>query len=176
MHTSKELDFETTIQMFLGNKADNIACQVHSMKQRRAWLTKSLRIVLKRIHKLDTTTRHKELLVVFAEAALQAVKSMKMSEEECSVVLLRLIGSLLGLTRGEFLYTPIYCQNPNQHYAEEIYELGGKVMQPYYDEKNAILVQKRLIAQLKTEGFSDFKISLILGMSEYQVKKLRKEL
>jgi len=177
MHTSEELDFEMTIQLFLGDKASNIAGQVSSQKHRREWLTKALRLVAKRIHELDTTTRHKEALVSCAERALRATESQKISEAECSVTLLRLIGQLAGFTggRGAILCTPVYYQTAAQHYTEAVYE-GGDAMQDYYDEKNAIAVRKRLITQLKSEGLGDFQISLILNTSEYQIKELRKEL
>ena len=141
-------------------------------------MTKALRLVLKRIHKLDTTTRHKEALVASVERVLRVVKSQETSEAECSVTLLKLIGQLLGFTseRGAILYTPIYHQTAAQHYTEEIFERGGDALQNYYDKNNAISVQKKLINQLESEGFDDFQISLILNMSEYHVKKLRKEL
>jgi DNA-binding CsgD family transcriptional regulator len=48
-------------------------------------------------------------------------------------------------------------------------------MQDYFDEKSTLSVKKEIIEQLKVDGMSDFKISLVLKISEYQVKKLRKE-
>ena len=49
-------------------------------------------------------------------------------------------------------------------------------MQDFYDRKDAVSTRKSLIEQLKEEGFTDFKISLIMNTTEYQVKKIRKGL
>ena len=49
-------------------------------------------------------------------------------------------------------------------------------MQDYYDEKNAIAIRQKIVKQLKEEGLSDYHISLVLNVSEYQIQKLRKNL
>jgi DNA-binding CsgD family transcriptional regulator len=49
-----------------------------------------------------------------------------------------------------------------------------QLMQNY--NKNSISVRKKIINQLRKEGLNDFQISLVLNTSEYQVKKLRREL
>ena len=49
-------------------------------------------------------------------------------------------------------------------------------MQDYYDKKNVLAVRRSLVLELKAQGFTDFKIGQVLNISEYQVKKLRKEL
>lgn len=49
-----------------------------------------------------------------------------------------------------------------------------ELMQDY--NRNSVSVRKRLVNQLKEEGFNDFQIALVLNKSENHVKKLRKEL
>jgi hypothetical protein len=77
--------------------------------------------------------------------------------------------------RGSILHTPFYYQEVDQYYTGQILN-GEDTMQDFYDQKDAVSTQKRLIEQLKEEGFTDFKIALIINTTEYQVKKIRKGL
>ena len=45
-------------------------------------------------------------------------------------------------------------------------------MQDYYDKKNAIAVRRSVVQNLKLQGLDDYKIALVLNITEYQVKKL----
>ena len=49
-------------------------------------------------------------------------------------------------------------------------------MQDYYDKNSSLNTRRRLTLQLKEEGMTDFEISLVFNISEYRVRKLRKEL
>ncbi len=62
---SEDLDmfFETTIRSFLGDKAYHIAGTAYSEKDRKQWYQKVLKKIIKRIHEIDTSTKHKELLI-----------------------------------------------------------------------------------------------------------------
>ena len=46
-------------------------------------------------------------------------------------------------------------------------------MQDYYDKKKAVAVRKEVVAHLKAQGLSDYRIALVLNTTEYAVKKLR---
>lgn len=177
MHHGYEMLFETTIRTFLGDKAYHIAGQVHTEKYRKEWYRKALRKIITRIQDIDTSTKHKKQLAYWSEQALKTLSKRHFRETDFSLYLLRLTGALLGFVgvRGANITTPIYYQTPPQHYTEVIME-GGDVMQDYYDSQSSVGIRKKLIKQMKDEGMSDFSISLVLNTTEYQVKKLRKEL
>ena len=46
-------------------------------------------------------------------------------------------------------------------------------MQDYYDKKNAIAVRRHVVAHLKDQGLSDYRVALVLNTTEYEVKKLK---
>ena len=47
-------------------------------------------------------------------------------------------------------------------------------MEQYYDKKDAISVRAGVVNNLIKDGYSDFKISLIMNVSEYEIKKYKK--
>ena len=171
------MQFELTMQTFLGDKAYHIAEQAYGIASRKVWYKRALKKIILKVHEIETSTKHKEQLIRLSQQLLQCLENKKFSEAEFSLYFLRLTGSLLGIhyARGACIATPMYYQKPDQHITEVIIN-GGDALQDYYDKKNSILVRRRIVEQLKEEGLSDFDISLVLNTSEYQVKKLRKEL
>jgi len=110
---SQDLDmfFETTIRSFLGDKAYHIAGTAYSGNNRKQWYQKVFKKIIKHIHEIDTTTRHKELLISLCNRSLDALKKKKDNELEFILCMLRLVGMLLGFsssTRGSIINTPIY--------------------------------------------------------------------
>lgn len=172
-----EMLFERTIQSLLGEKASHIAGQVHSDKSRKDWYKKALKKVVKNIQEIDSSTKHKELLAHYSEGALKALSAQPYNESVFTLYLLRLISALLGYmgTRPYRIATPAYFQEPSQHYTEVI-ACGGDTLQDYYDEKDTLTIKADIINQLKQTGLNDFKISQVLNISEYQVKKIRQKL
>lgn len=172
-----EMLFEYTIRAFLGDKAFHIAGQAHTPKSRKDWYKKVLILVVRRVHDIDTSTKHKEQLVYWSERALNELKGKNYSELAFTLSLLRLLAVLLGLVgiRPYNVATPIYFQTPAQHYTEVIMD-GGDALQDYYDKKSSIEIRKKLVHQLKDEGHTDFEIALVLNTSEHEIKKLRREL
>lgn len=177
MSPSYEMLFETTIRSFLGEKAFHIAGQVHSKQSRKEWYRKVIKLVVKKVLELESNTKHQEQLSYWSERTLNSLKEKPFSETVFTLCLLRLLSTLLGFVglRPYRIATPTYFQTPPQHYTEIILG-GGDVMQDYYDEKSTLKIRKDLIAQLKSKGMTDFEISLVFNITEYQVKKLRKEL
>lgn len=173
----REMSFELTIRLFLGEKAYHIADQEGNEKYRKEWLQKVGKVIIKRVDQLDTTTRHQRVLAAEAGRFFNAVKSRALSPWGLIYILLRLCGRLLGFdfVRGSILHTPTYYQTNHQYYTTHVLE-GGDPMQDYYDRKDAISVRQKLAGQLKNEGLTDFKIALVLNTTEYQVKKLKKGL
>ena len=168
------MDFEITMRLLFGEKAYHIADQHGSTKGRRAWLTKAIEMLTREIDTLDTTVRHKQMLMGELEAIADLVK--RESEPSWDIVyrFLRLASRLLGFdyVRGARCHTPTYWQTPAQNLNSVVFE-GGDIMQDYYDKKNAIAVRRSVVQDLKSQGLNDYKIALVLNITEYQVKKLR---
>ncbi|MDO8891026.1 MAG: hypothetical protein Q7V00_04205 [Sulfurimicrobium sp.] len=168
------MDFEITMSLLFGEKARHIDDQHCSTKGRRAWLTKAIERLTREVDALDTTVRHKQMLMGELEAIATLVK--RESEPSWDIVyrFLRLASRLLGFDyfRGARCHTPTYWQTPAQNLNSVVFE-GGDIMQDYYDKKNAIAVRRSVVQNLKSQGFDDYKIALVLNITEYQVKKLR---
>lgn len=173
-----EMLFEITIRLFLGDKAFHIADQAHSATERKHWYRKVLKSIIQDIQLIDTNTRQKKQLASSSEAALRILNERKFNEATFTLYLFRLIAALLGLTgvRPYRIVTLAYFQTPDQNLTEHIVEGRQAHRETYIDEKNSVSIRKRIVSQLKGEGLSDYQVSLVLNISEYQVKKLRKEL
>ena len=87
--------------------------------------------------------------------------------------LFSLVSRLLGhdYLKG-YINTPMYYQTHGQFYSQKIFE-GGDAMESYYDQKNLIALKKEVYGILKSENHSDFRISQILNISEYEVKRIK---
>ena len=55
--------FERTMYLYFGDKAHQSAGYFGSASGRRRWIVKALRKVLKALDKVDTSVRHKDLLM-----------------------------------------------------------------------------------------------------------------
>lgn len=175
----KEYDrlFALTIQSFLGDKN---ACHIegggHSEQGRKGWYQKVLKIVIKKINQIETSTKHQKDLMDSSEQALEQLSEKAYDERVFTFCLLRLIAALLGLSgiRPYNIATPAYFQTPSQ-YDTEVTAGGGDALQLYFDKTDAVSIRQRVVNQLKKDGLTDFKISLVMNISEYQVRKLKKE-
>ncbi|MBB5189118.1 hypothetical protein HNQ57_003418 [Zhongshania antarctica] len=172
-----ELLFEYTIRAFLGDKASHIAGQAHTEKHRKDWCRKVLTQIIRRVQDIDTSTKHREQMIIWSERALNQLKGRNFNEPAFALCLLRLVAVMLGLVgiRPYNIATPVYFQTQPQYYTEIIME-GGDPLQDYYDKKSSIEIKKKLVTQLNDEGYTDFEISMVFNTSEYEIKKLRKEL
>ncbi len=169
------MKFEMTMRLFFGNKAYHIAGQERTAKYRAEWLAKIGKVLLKHIDEIDTTPRHKQMLMAEAESFQKEARLAKADPWNLVYVLVRLCGRFLGYDsmRGAKVHTPTYHQDCEQYYTVAMRQ-GGDTMQDYYDKKDAISTRRSVVELLKTQGLDDFKIALVLNTSEYEVKKLRK--
>src|SRR6266571_3284386 len=88
--------FELTMRLFFGDQAYHIADQAGTPKYRRQWIKRALRLIMKRTDKIETTTRHKQILMEVIEAINTAV-GVNDRPSWCLVYcLLALIGRFLG--------------------------------------------------------------------------------
>jgi hypothetical protein len=163
--------FERTMMLFLGKDAYQIAGQVYNEKHRKEWYRKSLKKVIKRVQEIDTTTKHRESIAYFSERAIAALTERDFNETKLSLYLLCLVGSLLGFVATGTV--PVYLGTFHTEAVSKDTD-AIELMQDY--NRNSVSVRKRLVNQLKEEGFNDFQIALVLNKSEYHVKKLIKEL
>lgn len=171
MDPEYEMLFEVTMRLFLGDEAYQIAGQVYNEKYRKEWYRKALRKIIRRVQEIDTTTKHRETISHFSERALEVLSQKHINENKLSLYLLCLTGSLLGFAVTGTL--PVYLRTFETEALSEGTD-AIELMQNY--KSNSTTVRKRISKQLREEGLNDFQVSLVLNTSEYQVKKLRREL
>jgi hypothetical protein len=171
-----EMLFEFTMRLYFGDKAYQTAGQVNNPKHRREWLRKVIRLLMKQIDTLDTTPRHKQVLMANAEAIRDAIGRNDAPSWDLILRLVAFIGRLLGLDfhRGSRCHSIAYFQTPAQYYTADLLAHGDALQD--YDKKDAVSIRREVIAFLKGKGLSDFKVALVLHTTEYEVKKLQKEL
>ncbi|MHB8765330.1 MAG: hypothetical protein ACYDA8_13505 [Deferrisomatales bacterium] len=167
--------FELTARLFYGDKAYQIAGQEANPAHRRQWLAKIAKTIIKRLDAVETSPRHKQLLMGEAERFHDEARSAKGDPWDLVYSLVRICGRLLGydFVRGARVHTLAYWQNKDQYYTTSILS-GADALQDYYDRLNTISVRQRVIAFLKAEGLDDFKIALAMNTTEYEIKKLRR--
>lgn len=172
-----EMLFEHTMQLYLGEKASHIAGQANSPRYRREWLRRVARLLLKRIDSLETTPRHRQLLMANVEAIEREIPATAEPSWKLVFLLFGVIGRLMGLDfeRGARCHSLAYFQTPSQHFTADLLE-HGQPTKDAEDKRDAIRIRGDVIHHLKEKGLTDFKIALVLGTTEYEVKKLRKGL
>lgn len=173
-----EMLFELTMRLYFGDKAYQTAGQANNPKHRREWLRKVVQVIMKQIDALDTTPRHKQVLMANAEAIQNALRRNN-DKPSWSLIFrfVAFIGRLLGFDfhHGSQCHSLAYFQTPAQHYTADLLA-HGDALQNHYDKKDAVSMRKEVVAFLKGKGLSDFKVALILNTTEYEVKKLQNEL
>lgn len=166
---------ERTMRLYFGKKAYGTAGEFNNPKNCRRWLKKVIRLIMKQIDTLDTTPGHKQLIMENTETAENAIGRSDNPSWELVFCLVALIGRLLGFyLEGTRCHSLAYFhQTPNQYFTEKV--MDGENDSHYYDD--AISIRKELIQFLKeNKNLSDFKVALVLNSTEYEIKKLRKDL
>lgn len=168
------MQFELTMRLLFGEKAYHIAGSAGHPAHRREWLQRAVRRLLRLVNTLDTTPRHKQMLMVELEEISGLLKGANKPSWALVYHLLSLCMRLVGFdyTRGVKCHTPIYWRSHEQYYTAHILS-GGDVMQDYNDKTDAISVRRSIVKDLKGKGLDDFKISLVLNTIEYEVNQLR---
>lgn len=167
------LTFEYAVRTFLGEDAYGIADCADDPKLSKKFWKRVLRKIYKRVERLDTTSKHKE--IVFSRLE-RVEKSLGTSQNPYSLTsnLFSLIGILLGFIGldGKVKMDSFYFQTPFDKYNSEATQdkTSYEISKDY--RKNTIHKQKELIKLLRQEGYDTFKISLVLNTSEYMVKKI----
>lgn len=167
------MQFESTMRLLFGEKAYQIAGTEANPKHRREWLQKALRELLRLANSLDTTPRHKKMLMLELEAVSKALKGAADPSWDIVYRLFRLSMRLFGFDyTGARCHTPAYWQTPDQRHTVRIFENTDPSC-VHQEEMDAISIRQGVVEHLRRKGLDDFKISLVLNASEYAVKKLR---
>lgn len=167
------MQFEITMRILFGDKAYQIAGTDANPKHRREWLQKATHKMLRLVNTLDTTPRHKAMLMAELEAVYQVLKGTPEPSWEIVYRLFRLCMRLFGFDHfGVRCHMPAYWQTPAHRHTERIFH-GGDPMREYQEGKDAISIQRDIVEELRRKGLDDFKISLVLNTSEYAIKQLR---
>lgn len=167
--------FELAMMQFFGEKAHHIASYAGNKILTKKWLLKSVKRMMRNVDDIDTTVRHKESMFLSLEYLESAIKDWDIPEK-IIFDLFMLCSRFLGYDGCKArCYTPVYWQTQDQYFTTTI--LQGRSAEEDYrgDKKNIISARKKLIENLKREGYNDFKISLILNTTEYEIKNLKKE-
>ena len=172
-NTDNAMHFEKTLMLFFGDEAYQTAGQAYTPKSRRDWLRRVLRLVMKTIDKIETTPRHKQVLMQVTERALIETEKLEQPTWALVYCIVELVGRVLGfdLQRGSRLHTLSYWQTHAQHFNSQI-QAGGSGSQIWDDETDAVSERQRVVQLLKKQGLSNFKVALILNTSEYEVQNL----
>ena len=177
--------FEETIRSFLGDKAFHTANRglpgEPPAEPRRRWYGEGkklyrevIRKVVKEVHKTDTHTTHKESLVYWAEACEEAL-NRDQDEVIFTLCLMRLLNVLLGFDGTILPYriaTPAYFQTDEQNVTERLSQDSESMPSGHEYRESTLATRRRLIGQLRKEGWTTYRIALIFNTSEYQIKKL----
>lgn len=171
-----EMDFEMMLLQYFGDKAWHTASSAYFKQSRNKWFKKLEAKILRDIDSLETSERHKSLLMRVTEQFFKSIKGNEPSWDSIFSALM-LISRLLGYDycKGAKLHTPNYYQDEAQFYTQVIFE-GGDPLQDYYDQKDIISQRAEVAKKLKQEGLSVFRISQILNTTEYKIRKLLKSL
>ena len=168
------MEFELTLCLLFGRSARHTASASENPKRRADWLRKAMLKIEREVLALDTTDRHKQMMLAEVVAAREGINSDERPSWSLVYRLLRLSVRLLGydFTRAAKCHTATYWQTVPQNLNTVVFT-GGDIMQDYYDKNNAIAVRREIVKHLKSQGLSDYRIALVLNTTEYQVKQLR---
>jgi hypothetical protein len=160
--------------LLFGKEAYGIASLEENPSARRKWLLKAIRRLIKEATRIDSTVRHREVLVVELQQVGEQVRTSTDPDWHTFYLLLSIVMRLLGYDygNGERLHTPIYVQDAVQH--REAAMAKGKRSDEYQkDQENVIGIRRQLVRELVEKGHDTFTVSLIMNCSEYEVKKFR---
>lgn len=172
------LDFEYTMRHVFGDKASHIADCGYDRKYRNPWLLKAIRQFIKDVDALDTTERHKQMLMNDLETSISHLKKDNlMSSWGALYMLLRVIARLLGYdfmskTRTR-CHTLCFWQDGDQRLTTAL--LSDDTEQFRSEERDAIAIRRQLIEELRNEGLAYYKIALVMNTTEYKIKKMLRE-
>jgi len=175
------LDFEHSVRRFLGEKAYGIAGAVGNTRAFRQYLRECIPVIRKRIDEIETTTKHKEILMSRVERLGELLKLRKGgSDAEIIVSLFSMVASLLGFTSisGEKFHELFYHQTYGQYLSDTVRYKNDQSIGDVAEElrTNSVSLRKKIYKQLHKDGISDQLIASVLNMTEFQIRKLKRDI
>lgn len=170
-----DMDFELMLRQFFGDKAWHSASSAFNKKSRNQWFRKIEKKILANIESIDTTERHKSLLLQEVEQSFSLLR--KENQGLNSIFsLLMLISRLLGYDycKSAKLHSLCYFQTEDQYYIQRMFE-NNDALEKHSDTKDIISQRASIAKALKKDGKTTLRIGQILGVSEYKVKQLIKD-
>ncbi|MBL4898863.1 MAG: hypothetical protein JKX76_04335 [Colwellia sp.] len=167
-----ELEFETMLKHYFGEKASHCSHAAYDKKERSRWFKKLESKLARDIESIDTSERHKSMMLKNLTKLFSSMKNENASWISIFRAL-QLIARILGYdyVKGSKLHNLNYYQDSSQYYTQLALS-GEDIMQDHYDEKDIISERAIVAKSLKEDGKSTFRISQILNISENKVKEL----
>jgi hypothetical protein len=181
------LDLENCVRQFLGDKAYGTAGRFGNSKQIKKYLLKCLDVCSQEVLTLDTTARHKEMLLNNINKVKESIQIVEfVNEEDIKLVLnlFWLISRLFGFdwVSGQIRNKAFYYQDYGAYFHDLVKEKAFKDEKfSQYDfreniKKNIITKQREIYNQLKKGKFSDQEIAQVFNTTEYHIKKLKNDI
>ncbi len=168
--------FEHCMRRVFGDDAYHIAGHCLDEDTREEWIHRLLKTLVRDAQELDTTQKHRERVSYLLESLTK--KRWRGDDAQWGLVfsLLTLIAELLGYEgiKGHRPHTPMYWQNLETHVDMGNERGQADLLKEEFESAAARRVQ--VVNYLKQQGLTDFEIALTLKTSEYEVKKLKKNL
>lgn len=170
----EEMNFEMAMRAILGDKrAYHSAGSAWIPKLSREWMLKCIVSLRKTTMKLDTTERHRSILLQRLERIEKNLR--KINKEDDPRIYKATVWSLFYLAAALYGYmgfvTPSYWQTRGQNFAESGYDIEKHPAL----RKDIVQLQKEIIEKKMKEGVSKFDISLIMNTTEYKINKILRE-
>lgn len=177
------ISYEHVIRHFLGDRGYGLAGTFTNDKAVKKNLLKIIPVAKKRVEEIDTTNRHKELLMMVLDRIQEDFRDQsELSYKKSTVDLLSFCALLLGYERLSGKGIPVrdlfYWQSSAGYILSSEDYQDGKNFNDVFDEnnRNVISFRREVFTFLKNKKVSDNIIAQILNTSEYKIKKLKKDL
>jgi len=164
------IDFEYMLRRFLGEKAFGRAGFEQNDGSFRKCLQDITPVLRRQIKYLDTTERHKKMLLNEVEGLHDLLKVRGGGTEKQMIIkLYSLVARLFGFYSidGIVRWQPFYHQTLSEHFWEE--DKDHEARENHW--RNIYAHQDKIYMELREQGLSDQIIAGILNTTEYQIKK-----
>jgi hypothetical protein len=159
------------IQIYGQKEAYQSAGQFANPTTRDDWFRKTLKLMLKEVDQIDTTSRQKKMLMRDLQAAIDGLSGSRDPSWKVMFSLVSACARFLGHDySGARVNTPFYWQSPDQRFTQAIFENAERKFEHTKDD--AVTIRAKICRDLRAKGTDTFTIALALNTSEYQVKKL----
>lgn len=179
LSSSDSLFFELLIRQFFGDRANQSAGAITNLISLKRWLRKVAKQIQKRINELEVVDmRLKEVLIDRVVSLDKRLREANDISDLWAIIFntMFIISYLLGYdwVDGKIYRTPQYYQTLPQAFMNRVNHKRKRVIDVVDEKKNAISVRRKLALELKTAGYDNFTIALILNTSEYEIMRLLK--